>query len=104
MNKPNMIPEIIEAIHLMYEDYPNIESDCYLCLTSLCYGNGVANESVARFFAQAGIKALEDMDRCPHCGELLEVRKYDELHPELDGNVVEHLFEYYCPNCDRGWN
>ena len=32
MNYPSMIGEIIEAIHLIYEDYPDVEADCYLCL------------------------------------------------------------------------
>lgn len=35
MRKPNMTPEVLEAIHLMFEDYPNIEADCYLYLSAL---------------------------------------------------------------------
>ena len=35
MRKPNMTPEVLEAIHLMFEDYPDIEADCYLYLSAL---------------------------------------------------------------------
>lgn len=100
MNKPNMIPEIIEAIHLMYEDTPYLEADCYLCLTSLCYPNGVANEAMTRLMARAGRNYLEDMGRCTKCGTVLEHYKYTEIHNEVDFNKEENMIEEYCPNCD----
>ena len=37
--KANLLPEIIEAIHLMYEDYPDVELDCMLFLQSLSNGH-----------------------------------------------------------------
>ena len=35
MNYPNMLSEVVEAIHLMYEDTPDVEADCYLYLENL---------------------------------------------------------------------
>ena len=32
---PNMYPEILESIHLMYKDNPDVEVDCLLYLTEL---------------------------------------------------------------------
>ena len=100
MNKPNMANEIIESIHMNFEDYPDVEADCYLCLTGLCHPNGVANEAMARIMARAGRNALDEMGRCPKCGTLLENYIYNEVHTELEENTMEKMVEKYCPNCD----
>lgn len=94
MNKPNMAPEIIEAIHLFHEDNPEVEADCYLCLT------GLSGNVLAKKLASAGYKALEDMDRCPECGCLMGHMTHKEYHTELEDCPVEILNEEYCPNCD----
>ena len=103
MNKPNMGPEIIEAIHLMHEDMPELETDCYLCLTGLTYSNGTPNREMANSLAQYGYNALEEMGRCPRCGTLYETQKIIERHDELDGMPMSVLYEKYCPSCDIGW-
>ena len=97
MNYPNMYPEIIEAVHLMYEDEPDVEVDCLLYLKSL-----KRNQKRATALGIGAEDALKDMDRCPDCGERLEVYRYKEPHPELDGCPIEDTTELYCPNCDIG--
>ena len=94
---PNMIPEIIEAIHLMYEDEPEIEVDCLLCLSNLR-----GNLELSGKLADASEMKLEDMGRCSYCGEILQLHHYKEPHPELDGYPMEDMTELYCPNCDIG--
>ena len=97
---PNMVLEIIEAIHLMYEDDPDIEADCLLCLSNLR-----DNINLSNTFANLAEFKLMDMGRCIHCGELMKMKKFYEPHPELDGCPIENLYEPYCPNCDfRGDN
>lgn len=95
MTPPNMIPEIIEAIHLMYEDTPDVEIDCLLCLSGLR-----GNFDMASKIAEAAEMKLDDMDRCFICGSPLQAHHYFEPHPELDGCPSEQLVEMYCPNCD----
>lgn len=99
---PNMYPEILEAIHLMYEDYPDVEIDCYLYLTEL--GD---NRDYVMQLSNKAFEKLEDMGRCPYCGELMQVYHYQEPHPELDGCPMENMSEPYCSNCDTnvgGWD
>lgn len=92
--KPNMVPEIFEAIHGYFEDYPEVEADCYLCLSSI-----VSNHSMAIKVANRAYTALQDANRCSECGCLLESVEVKERHTELDGEPVEVLHEYYCPQC-----
>lgn len=94
---PNMYPEVLEAIHLMYEDDPDIEVDCYLYLSKL-FNNP---QAVIQLNIQAE-KKLKDMDRCTNCGEKLQYYHYREPHPELEGCPYEDLYEPYCPYCDMG--
>lgn len=93
MNAPNMISEVIESVHLMYEDLPDVELDCMLYLKNLLFNckdvNGLGQ--VYEWFAEH--------DRCQVCGEMLESYTYKEPHPELDECPVETLTELYCPNC-----
>ena len=45
--------------------------------------------------------AIEQMGRCPRCGDKLEIIDSDIPHPELDGAPVEHWSNIQCPNCDE---
>ena len=89
-----MLSEILEAIHLMYEDDPQIEVNCYLYLSNLKYNR----LQIAELNIIAANK-IEDMGRCPNCGELIQTYHYREPHPELDGCPYEDLYELICPNC-----
>ena len=95
MNSPNMQPEIIEAIHGYFEDYPDVEVDCYLYLTELA-----DNRDYTMQLSNKAFERIEEMGRCPYCGELMQYYHYQEPHPELDGCPMENMSELYCPNCD----
>lgn len=94
---PNMYPEVLDAIHLMYEDNPEVEIDCLLYITEL-------RDNWARTaeLSNQAINKLEEMGCCPYCGELMQYHHYKEPHPELDGCPMENMREPYCPNCDIG--
>ena len=94
---PNMWPEILEAVHLQYEDYPDLEVDCLLYLTELRNNWARTTE-----LSNEAFNKLKEMNRCPYCGELLKAHHYKEPHPELDGCPMEDMTELYCPNCDIG--
>ena len=88
METPNMKSEVLEAIHLMFEDDPDIECDCYRYLASL------HKNSTKTFALQlAALGEIEDMGYCSACGNRLE----NYSHKTEDG---ETLVEVYCPNCD----
>lgn len=93
MNYPNMLSEVIEAVHLMYEDTPDVEADCYLYLENL----GVNDVKVLKIAAN---QKLSDIGRCTECGTMLQTQTYKEYHSEVDS--YETLHEIYCPKCDRG--
>lgn len=95
MNYPNMATEVIEAIHLMYEDYPDVEADCYLYLKSLYLSEKMLP------LATKAVHALMDMNRCPTCGTLLMTDTVKERHPEVEGISTEVVSITYCPNCDK---
>ena len=95
--KPNMLPEILECLHFYFEDNPNVEVDCLLYLISLR-----DNRNRVVQLSSEAFEKLEDMDRCPCCGELMQVYHYQEPHPELDGCPMENMSEQYCSNCDIG--
>ena len=94
---PNMWPEILEAIHLQYEDHPELEVDCLLYLTEL-----KNNWKRTVELSNQAIDEIVRLDRCPYCGEPMQVHHYKEPHPELDGCPMENMVERYCPNCDIG--
>ena len=94
---PNMYPEILEAVHGYFEDHPDVEVDCLLYLTEL-----QDNWNRAIELSSQAINRLEEMDRCPCCGEQMQYYHYKEPHPELDGCPMEDMTEPYCPNCDIG--
>ena len=94
---PNMYPEILDAIHYIFEDMPDVEIDCLLYLTELR-----DNWSRTAELSHKAIERLEDMGRCSYCGEEMSYHHYQEPHPELDGCPMENMSELYCPNCDIG--
>lgn len=97
---PNMCYEILEAIHLQHEDNPELEVDCLLYLTELR-----DNWTRTAELSNQAFNKLEEMGRCPYCGEPMQIHRYREPHPELDGCPMEEIAEPYCPNCDiGGWN
>lgn len=95
--KPNMLPEILECLHFYCEDNPNVEVDCLLYLISLR-----DNRNRVVQLSSEAFEKLEEMDRCPYCGEPMQVYHYQEPHPELDGCPIENMSEQYCSNCDIG--
>ena len=94
---PDMSSEVLEAVHLMYEDHLEVEVDCLLYLSGLMDTNRQVGQ-----LSIAAIDKLEDMGRCGCCGELLQAHHYKEYHHELDGCFMEDMVEWYCPNCDIG--
>lgn len=92
---PNMYPEVLEAIHLMYEDDPQIEVDCYLYLSELR-----DNWTRTAELSDMAVSKIEEMGRCPNCGELIQTYHCRVPHPELEGCPYEDLYERTCPNCD----
>lgn len=94
---PNMYPEILEAVHGYFEDYPEVEVDCLLYLTELR-----DNWTRTAELSNQAVKQLEEKGRCPYCGEPMQYYRYQEPHTELDGCPMENMIEPYCPNCDIG--
>ena len=94
---PNMYPEILDAIHYIFEDMPDVEIDCLLYLTELR-----DNWSRTAELSNKAIERLEDMGSCSYCGEEMSCHHYQEPHPELDGCPMENMSELYCPNCGIG--
>lgn len=88
-NYPNMINEVLEAVHNTFVDYPEVEADCYVYLAhALTKGGYRAEES------------LTEMNRCAVCGCELMVQTYREPHTEFNPVVYETMHEVYCPVCD----
>lgn len=95
MSKPNMLSEIFEALHSAFVDYPDVEVDCLLYLSSLRN-----NLSQVIELSDKASETLDKMGRCSECGEPLQTYHYKELHTELDGCLMEDMVEVCCPNCD----
>ena len=91
-NLPNMMPEVVEAVHLFHEDNPDVELDCMLFLKRLVADDPKMLSSVMDWFEENG--------RCELCGEKLQDFTYEEPHPELDGCPCEKLTDVLCPECD----
>lgn len=100
MEYPNMEPEVIDAIHLMYEDNPDVEADCYLYLQSLKRKYYTVSRLTS--LSNAAYRALQNMGRCPNCGNIMKSIPYKEYHSEVD--AYETLYDIYCPYCDIGEN
>lgn len=94
-NYPNMSYEVLEAVHLMHEDYPDVEVDCLLYLSKLS-----KNLSEVGRFSNLAKQKLADMERCTNCGEPLQYYHYKEPHPELEGCPMEDMCVLICPTCD----
>lgn len=92
---PDMLSEVLEAVHLMYEDYPDVEVDCLLYLSGLMY-----DSRQVRQLSSHAVNRLEDMERCTNCGEPLQYYHYKEPHPELEGCPMEDMCVLICPFCD----
>lgn len=92
---PNMYPEVLDAIHEMYKVYPDVEVDCLLYLSELC-----DNWDRTLELSIKAIETIKGMNRCPYCGEPMQIYHYQEPHDELDGCPMENMSEPYCPNCD----
>lgn len=84
--------DIIRAIHLMYEDEPMTEINCYRYLSRL---DG-DNEYYRQALAQDGRDALNDMQVCPVCGERLSRQRVVDRYDEFGPVYVDVL---YCPQC-----
>ena len=83
--------DIVEAVHLAYEDEPEFEAKCLVYLKEYSSDIGIINEVYA---------CLEEMGRCTKCGRLLKQKKYTELHHEFDPPVPETMIKEYCPYCE----
>ncbi len=77
VNLPNMMPEVIEAIHLYHEDNPDVELDCMLFLKRLVADDPKMLSGVIEWF--------EENDRCDVCGSRLLRHTYTVEHSELNG-------------------
>lgn len=88
---PHMIYEVIDAIHLMYEDHPDVETDCMLYLKNvLTSDNDLA--PIEKWF--------EDKNKCSRCGSDFTYYEYTQYHGDEIGSEV--IQEVVCPNCDTG--
>lgn len=92
---PNMYPEVLDAVHLMYEDNPDVEADCMLYLMNLH-----DNERGLAQLEGMAMKRLEDMGRCTICGEQLQPVTYYLAHPEISPGCQEEIVDQWCPNCN----
>ena len=92
---PNMTAEVLESIHLMFEDNPEVEVDCLLFLSKL-------DQNLDHVIALStkAHNTLKDQNRCVNCGEKLETYFHKENHRGVDGDYVEEIGESFCPNCD----
>lgn len=89
-NAPNMLPEVVEAIHLMFEDYPDIETDCMLYLKSIANDTGAISDW------------FDEHQRCFTCGSALTTYAYKEPHFEFSPVEYEDMTETVCPVCGLG--
>lgn len=89
MNITNM--EIIDGLHLAYEDDPALEAECLAYLANM-----TPNEQV--MLAHDCAKALDHDCRCRKCGQVMELHHGKEWHEET--RDYESYVEAYCPHCD----
>ena len=87
---PNMLYEVMEAIHLMYEDEPTVETDCMMWLK-----NNVKQE-IDSFVVDDW---FDEKHLCSDCGNRLETCNTRDYHPECGEGVYEIYTTYYCPEC-----
>lgn len=83
--------EIIDGLHLAYEDDPALEAKCLAYLANM-------TSIQQRLLANDCAKALDDACRCRKCGQVMELHHGKEWHDEVQG--YESYVEAYCPHCD----
>ena len=86
--------DIIRAIHLMYEDEPETEINCYRYLSKL----GDLTNIYTQALTQAGQDALYEMQICSCCGERLHRQRIVDRYDEFGPVYVDVL---YCPKCGK---
>lgn len=91
MNIPDMTSEVLDAVHQMYEDYPDVEIDCYRFLGNL-------TTQLQQSLSYQACQELRDRGLCHYCGEPLVTYHYTEIHRELDGCPKEDMYEVVCGN------
>ena len=94
-NNSTIIYDVLEAIHLAYEEAPEIEAKCYLYLANL-HKDHLGG-------LRLGLKCIEkldEMNRCSICGSSLIESENFILHTELDEKPIEYKYELKCPICD----
>lgn len=94
MGYPNMLYEVMDAIHLMYEDHPEVEIDCMRWLV-VALANDYDSMKVVEWF--------DEKHLCMECGNHLATCNTKDYHPECGPGVYEVYTSYYCPECD-GFN
>lgn len=87
----DMSQDIVEAVHLQYEDDPDYEAQCMLFLANCARHDIHINALEAE-------DRLREMGRCIYCGEKLQQCCHKEWHSEV--NAYEDMYEMFCPNCD----
>lgn len=88
--------DIIRAIHLMYEDEPMTEINCYRYLSRLDDSTNVFRKIYAQTLMQNAFDVLNEMQICPTCGERLSRQRVVDRYDEFGPVYVDVL---YCPQC-----
>lgn len=88
--------DIIRAIHLMYEDEPTTEINCYRYLSRLDDSTNACRKIYAQALTQSARNALHEMQICPTCGERLSRQRVVDRYDEFGPVYVDVL---YCPQC-----
>lgn len=83
--------DIIDGLHLAYEDDPAFEAQCLAYLANMKLGD------FYRLSADCE-RALEEAGRCGNCGAVMEYQHGKEWHSETED--YEPYVEAYCPICD----
>ena len=88
----DMHNEVVEAVVEQYKGADeDIAADCLVYLAQL------KNMRLA----VAATRELENMNKCPRCGGMLETYTHLIYHPEVDEPPqYETVTEVYCPRCD----
>ena len=86
-----MYNEVVEAVVDYYSHNKDMAADCLVYLAQL------KNMRLA----VAATRELENMNKCPRCGGMLETYTHQVYHSEVDAPPqYEMVTEVYCPRCD----